>query len=76
MCQHAKELARRAGAEDMALFVNAVNRSAIAFFEVLGFAQVKGEPLVTLVADQPGRTIENNLVFVEYNHFHALKLTL
>ena len=72
----ARELAGAAGARQMMLYVNAVNRTAIAFCEVLGFSQLTGERLETLVGDQPNTTIQNNFVFIDDVHHHAMLATL
>ena len=60
----------------MTLFVHATNRSAIAFFEVLGFTQLTGKPLAEFVADDPDTTIENNFVFIDGSHNQAMYLAL
>lgn len=72
----ARDLAAAAGARQMMHYVNAVNRTAIAFCEIVGFSQLTGDRLKSLVGDQPGTTIQNNFVFIDDVHHHAMLVTL
>ena len=76
MFELARKQAAQVGAGQMTLFVVLANRTAIAFYERVGFSQLKGDPLSEFIGDRPHAAIENNLVLMEGIHYRAMHRAL